>query len=64
MGAFFRLITAGPMLFMSAWLLMIFACSDSSNRLFPSAGRAVTGVTGANAGHRGLRCAPSMESTT
>ena len=25
MGAFFRLIAAGPMLFVSAWLLMIFA---------------------------------------
>jgi hypothetical protein len=25
MGAFFRLIAAGPMFFVSAWLLMIFA---------------------------------------
>ena len=25
MGAFFRLLTAGPLFFVSAWLLMIFA---------------------------------------
>ena len=31
MGAFFRLIAAGPMFFVSAWLLMIFAGIVSSD---------------------------------
>jgi hypothetical protein len=31
MGAFFKLVTAGPMFFVSAWLLMIFAGIISSD---------------------------------
>ena len=31
MSVFFRLVAAGPMFFVSAWLLMIFAGIESSN---------------------------------
>ena len=32
MDAFFKLITAGPLFFVSAWLLMIFAGTLSASR--------------------------------